>query len=219
MVETRCDAYQVVPTYHIPSNFELIEHADLIVLARVQTGATRVDHAQNDTAIELSPIEVLKGQKPRAPLYVRGSAEWRGKPATPIITHLGEPHPSSLDGACTRTAYPPGGLLIAMFKNSSTGPELLHYPFARQIEDVDGPNGAWVRAVKIYVEMSQIPPGPQRRKAIVSKIRQLNSGGNDPAGQAIAFDLKMYLVSSGQLEMRKLTPAERKEIRVWMGQT
>ena len=215
-------ACETVRTYRVPTNFELVEQADLIVLARVlpsepPRAKEKPRIAWSETPrITLSPEAILKGTLPAQPLMVSGTTHWHfsKQPVVPLPTPLGRPHPSSNEGSCTRTAYPVGGLIVAMFKNGPKGSVQLDHPFARQIEDVEGPDAVWVRAVKLYVELSKIPAGPRRAKAVLRKARRLEGNFSDPGGQQIGLDLKIYLSQTHQLNYR-LGPPERQLFEIW----
>ena len=177
--------------YQPPTNIELIERADLVVLGRISArGATDAAHG---TELNLEPIRSMKGSVPdRLTLYgvVR---DRQGKPIPPEPTKLDRVHSSSAWGSCDRQAYAPGTLVIAMFKKRPEGYMRLIYPFARNVEDVEGPHALWVRATALYAKIISETRPSERRKAFQNARERLLARTGDPDAQAIAEDITSYL--------------------------
>src|SRR5689334_16024883 len=101
-------ACSVVEGYHIPTNIELIDKADLVVLAEVVGGPDTLDDIDPEKVFEplvvLKPIRAIKGEAP-SELKVWGYFELKGQrfPAAP--TALDTPHPTTMMGACVRQGY------------------------------------------------------------------------------------------------------------------
>ncbi|MEI9851585.1 MAG: hypothetical protein WDN24_12905 [Sphingomonas sp.] len=179
-------ACKVEANYRVPTNFELVEAADVIVLARVE------ELKKNDPArlthVALKPGRTLKGTPPGAAIAVPGTST-----GTPEVTPLDKANKSVGWGSCARSTYTRGTLVIAMFEQAPDGLHPLSFPFARTIEDVDSRIGLWVRAVEVYVKLAQVPAG-QRRAAIEAEVKRLDYDLDDrTASLAIAKDLRAYL--------------------------
>ena len=208
--------------YRIPFNFELVEEADLIVLARVKSGPSSFRDQKPEpppppngaltppkAGVILTPLQVLKGRLPPGDLHVVGiTGEWGnwGNPALPAITKLNEAHPSSYEGTCIRMTYPVGGMLVAMFRNTPEGPAQLNHPFAREVEDVESANGVWVRAVRLYVSILSHPAGRARRAALAAAERSMMSNRNDQDDAAIADDIRSYLYHRSLRGLQSMEP-------------
>jgi hypothetical protein len=195
-------AYACEPNtgYMVPLNFELVEEADLIVLATVESAPSGPEADPWKPEVILHPIEVLKGVLPPSPLAVIGFSLDRETRKETVLepTRLNEANPSSFYGACIRQNYHVGGMLIAMFRNSPNDLVQLTNPFAREVEDVKGPNDVWVRAVKLYVSLLSQAPGRPRRLALARAERELRRHPDDKAGQEIATDIAQYLSLTGR---------------------
>lgn len=175
-----------------PSNFELVQQADLIVLGRIIQGPADLDVID---ALTLDPVEVLKGDLKDEQLIVGGMTDWNGEAIAPIVTPLAENHFSSGLGACIRMFYQPDELVLAVFKRSP-GPENeddSHAPFiphidpsSRNIESVSGPNDIWVEAVKLYIAIAATPGD---HLAQLARARDALRARGDFAGNAIANDI------------------------------
>ena len=206
--------------YRIPFNFELVEEADFIVLARVKSGPSGFTDQRPEpppppngaltpprAGVSLIPVEVLKGRLPPSELRVVGFIRdhW-GKPVPPAITNLNEAHPSSYEGGCIRETYPVGGMLVAMFRNTPNGSAQLNHPFALEVEDVESANGVWVRAVRLYVSILSHPAGRARRAALAAAERSLMSNRNGQGDAAIASDIRSYLDHRSSHGLQSLEP-------------
>jgi hypothetical protein len=177
--------------YRAPTNVELIERADLVVLGRVDAGRPKEQPSSN--AVGLTPIRTLKGRAPEK-LTLYGTFRDRyGKPVAPQPTKLNELHSSSLWGSCDRQGYAPGTLVIATFKKRPGGYMQMTYPFARNVEDVEDQQGLWVQAATLYARIISQNPPAQRRKAFQKERERLLAQSRDSDAQAIAQDIATYL--------------------------
>lgn len=186
------NACSAVEGYRTPTNFELVEEADLIVLARIVDGPDTIEGP--DQKVTLSPIRVLKGKQPSEPLRVFGALAWNGHPIPSMSTTLGQSHFSAGLGACIRMFYPRDGLIVAMFKRSSEGLVQITDPWARAVEDVEAEGGVWVEAVETYVELQQNNTPGTLRQAIEAKRDELSDKADSVATRAIAEDLRQHLL-------------------------
>ncbi|MBT2187913.1 hypothetical protein [Sphingobium nicotianae] len=192
-----------VKGYRVPTNFELVGKASLIVLARVRSGPD--DVTDMAPAVELEPVRVLKGVLPGDPLRVEGALAWNGDPIAAMPTPLSLSHVSTGIGACVRMFYPKGGLVVAMFvptparmKRDYPGSMMQIFdPFARVVEDVESEDGIWVRAVEVYVALQAGSGKAGLRAAVERKRAALAVQREDIAAQAMAADLAYYLDMTG----------------------
>jgi hypothetical protein len=185
--------------YRIPTNFELVEKAELIVLARI-IGTMPSDGATDpaDSYVLIEPIKVLKGDAPAGPLKLFGQTDWNGNPIPSMPTVLRSSHFSAGLGACIRVFYPTQGLVLAMFERGPEGLMQVSDAWARAVEDVEAEDGLWVRAVEEYLAVQRSAANGNMREAVEARRRQLLDR-RDVAGQAMASDLGDHLrVTSGQ---------------------
>jgi hypothetical protein len=189
---TPAAACSVVRGYRVPSNFELVHRADLIVLARVASGPTSFT-ADREPRVMLAPVRTLKGLHGGGPLAVHGVIGSHGVPLISAPTPLRAPHFSALGGACIRTNYPEGGLVVAMFEHTPEGLRQIGAPFARAVEDVESEDGLWVRAVGEYLA-AQRGVAPSALRAAGERLRAaLAARRDDFDAQAMANDLRTWL--------------------------
>lgn len=177
--------------YRAPTNVELIERADLVVLGRVD--AERPREPTSPHAIGLTPVRILKGRAP-GKLTLHGTYRDRqGRPVVLQPTTLGEVHPSSTWGSCDRQAYAPGTLVVATFKKGRGGYTQMTYPFARNVEDVGHQQALWVRAAELYAGIISRHPPQQRREAFQKERERLLARNGDLDAHAIAEDIATFL--------------------------
>lgn len=94
--------------------------------------------------------------------------------------------------------YPEGGLVVAMFGpppegKSGGGMTQLFEPFARVVEDVEGPDSVWVHAVESYVALQRASRGSALRKLVEARRIELAREPNSIENQAILADLQSWL--------------------------
>ena len=188
-----------VDGYHVPTNIELIEGSDLVVLAKVISGPDTFDDTKGfEPLVVLEPVRTLKGGAPQN-LRVFGTLRDRsGEPYVLAPTPLSGPHPSSLWGGCIRQAYSLGGLVVAMFKKTPEGYAQVGAPFARSVEDVEGPNALWVRTAELYERMIAETPPSERRKAFEAERDRLLKLHRDVEAQQVAADITNYLEATAK---------------------
>ena len=196
-------ACSVEEGYKVPTNFELVQKAKVIVLARVKNAPSGLDEMSFDKPqVTLEPIRFLKGQAPAEHLLLLG---WQvpadmsgGLRGVPTVTTLSQSHWSSGIGGCIRQFYEPGEFVVAFFEENAkarevTGLDLFEIfePFARVVETVDGPNDLWVRAVERYVGLLDGPPEKlnDRIKTAVAELQAIDA----PEAKAMAADLEYHL--------------------------
>ena len=182
-------------SYRVPTNFELVRRADLIVLARVVSGATNLDGREAWVTLEV--VRTLKGTPPPQPLRLMGAIRWNGRALPSMPTPLRASHFSAGIGACVRIFYSQDGLVLAMFERSAEGLVPLWAAFSRQAEDVEGADGIWVRAAEAYVAAQRNVPDSGLRAAAEARMAVFRAQTADLAAQAIADDLQDYLDASG----------------------
>lgn len=193
-------ACSTVEGYRTSTNFELVQKAKLIVLARIIDGPRQFADEPEPFSerVRIEPIRVLKGSLPSQPLTVTGLITWNGVDTPSLPSPLSSAHSSVGLGACIRMFYPVGGLVVAMFGPAKPGTETvemvqLFEPFARVVEDVEGPDAVWVHAVTEYVALQWQRTGSDLRKAVEDRQVALAASKTSNEAQAMASDLAHYL--------------------------
>lgn len=184
------------PGYRVPTNFELVQRADLIAIVQVDSGPEgSIPAGQHaDHLVRIGPMQVLKGVLPRDPLTLEGIvSQGDGKAFESMPTPLSAPHFSSLAGACTRQYFAKGSLLLAMYEKTGDGLRPISAPFSRALEDVESYESLWVRTARLYVELQQRARGDALRETVIAERDRLRAQATDLEAQAIAADLDLWL--------------------------
>lgn len=178
-------ACSTVPEYVRPTNFELVQLADAIVVARAVTAIEPAD----DFQVKFEVRQVLKGEAPEAftGFGVLGPVP-PGDPAS-----LSEPHPEAYMGLCVRSRFRAGHDYVIFLERNEDG-ELrpAGYPFARVNEDFAGENSLWVRTIRRYLAI-QAESDPMVELEVLASLRDsLGQGAED---RALAADISDHLAS------------------------
>lgn len=180
-------ACSVSRDYIFPTNFEQVQLADAIVIARLHTLTS------GDTSFEL--IEVLKGPKaPEAPYEI-----------TPRLSDKFPSHPYSLQtenssdggGSCSRGAYAEGKLHLLFYsKRPETGGYVQSVTiYGRDSEDIASMDAFWLKVVRKYLDI-QAHHSPMEQLDQLRRLRQeLLEGPISPAHISWVIDIENHLVS------------------------
>jgi hypothetical protein len=151
------------------TNFELVEQADVII---VGTLVKSVGKDEYDLKILVKPNLKLKGKSLPKAVYIQGilsdrlieidgkKLKIKAKKSEPL--DLWRPHPEVWMGGCSRSTFNKGAQLLLFFKQNGRELEWFDPAFTRGSEDVTGPDALWVRAVKVYARIAQLPKSAQR---------------------------------------------------------
>lgn len=193
------DACSVDRSYRVPTNFELAESADTILLGTVER--QEGEGSIFDTAVILRPTLLLKGAALPAEVRLGGRLAIPG--ARPVTrsdpSELHRVNRDALSGGCNRYVFERGMQLVLFLQRDSKGelrPSLP--PFARAAEDVPGPDALWVKAVRLYAGIAALPAG--RRRAALAERRDALRASGDPDSALLAADIDR------QLETKRLPP-------------
>ncbi|PHR16936.1 MAG: hypothetical protein COA41_14310 [Sphingopyxis sp.] len=187
-------ACSVVPSYKVPTNLELAEAADVIVIAEV-TGE-RAGADEYDNRVVARPTVLLKGAT--LPPAVELAGAWLEKGAQMQATvsspqELRAPNPDALIGGCVRYVFAPGMKLVLFLERDDSGALVpFRSAFSRDAEDVAGEDALWVKAVKEYAAISLLP-AEQRKAQLRKRIVALQTETDDPDSLAIAADMQVEL--------------------------
>jgi hypothetical protein len=138
--------------YVIPTNFELVQMADAIVIATAIDDAVDANDKDPQTRdVRFRVDKALKGSPPRVFKY-SWSRLGQTRPSDPRI--LDASHPEAHAGMCNRTTFSQRGRYVLFLKQSDEGKwERLSYAFARDSEDYSGDDSLWVTTIKSYLDI------------------------------------------------------------------
>lgn len=197
------NACSVDDSYRVPTNLELTAEADVILLARIESGSTGIDGP--DMVMTVTPIELLKGQIPLGqPLKLPGAI---AEPRFSVLSNplqLEQAHPLAYIGGCTRYMFVRGATVLFFlnsagnaYKGRDVPPEaqgMLHPAggaFSRWAEDVLSAASPWVRATRLYINAAALPSDQQKRM-LAAEQDKLRAAG-DQESRVIAEDIGRQL--------------------------
>jgi len=186
-------ACSVVDTYVRPSNFELVQIADLIVVAKPLRGVGRNNASPFEARTRFRVDRVLKGQAP-AEIEVTGLGLGRIRPSDP--TSIAYSHPQGHAGPCNRITVSRDATYILFLDRRGQGYSTLGYPFSRVSEDYAGEDALWTRTVRAYLRL-QAEQTPMEALASLEAMRTaiLANPNRTPADAALADDIEQHLGS------------------------
>ena len=187
-------ACSVVPGYRVPTNLELADRADTILIGTVEGFSQGTNPWERQARIR--PTLLLKGAALPAQISIEGyPAEALRRPTRSNPRELHEPNPDALIGGCTRYLFEPGMKLVLFFERGKDGQlRFASYPFARVSEDVPSDEAPWIKAVRIYVEVAALPRS-QRKAAMRARRDALRAATGDPDAALVADDIDRELGS------------------------
>lgn len=193
-----------VPGYRVPTNMELVEQADLILLATVSAGDFEPDTAPTQQ-IAVTPVAALKGQLPDAPLALSGMIATDAEALLSNPYELNEAHPQSYTGSCTRYAFPSGTRILFFLGREDGFWREAGGPFSRWAEDVLTDDAPWLTLVRFYVEVAALPAS-ERATALTAKRAEYGAKGDDPVAQLMAQDIDRQLAGPNPPLREELPP-------------
>lgn len=191
-------ACSLLPGYRSPTNFELVELADIIILGRVIGGASPTP--ASDGYILIEPLDAIKGDLPHGIVRLDGvslgSALLGAEPSNPY--ELNEEHPEASSGACNRYTFELGRTVLFMLEKHGDALIPVSRPFSRWAEDIPWDQAPWFRAVKIYADAAALPQDDRAYFLAAERDRLLALAGDPDAG-LIAIDIDRQLSKDNQV--------------------
>ncbi|HYD89250.1 MAG TPA: hypothetical protein VEA80_17360 [Vitreimonas sp.] len=141
-------ACSVTADYVAPSNFELVQIADAIVVATPQRRSVSWND-DDGPSVRFRVQQALKGETPRD-LTLPGTTI--GQVELGDANRLIGAHPDAHAGMCIRQTFRRGQPVLLFLARDAQGQwRQLGFPFARVNEDYFGPDALWPRTVRQYL--------------------------------------------------------------------
>lgn len=198
-------ACSVAPGYRVPTNVELVERADLILLGTVTDGDFEPDSTPQQM-IAVEPVAALKGAMPSGPIALPAMIATDAEMQLSNPYELHEAHPQSFAGACIRYVFPRGSRVLFFLDRQDGAWREAGGPFNRWAEDVLSDDAPWLQAVRFYIEVAKLPPD-DRVAALTARRDELAALGDDPVAQLIAADIARQLAGPNAPLRGELPPA------------
>ncbi|MEO8502545.1 MAG: hypothetical protein ABI609_01480 [Acidobacteriota bacterium] len=149
----------------LPTNYELVQETETIVLARATDELALPD---GSAGTRFTVVETLRGRYPGTAITLQGGPPFAG--ASPE-NDFSNARPGAYSGACTAFDYRIGGLYVLFLDHSSGRWDLRRDAFSRINEEVARINSPWVMAVRAYAKVADMG-SYERRKAALLRLER-----------------------------------------------
>lgn len=185
-------ACSVEGDYRLPTNLELVQGADLILLGKVIGEEGGVAEEPWNDALLVQPLAALKGDLPAGTVKLPGM----GLLADTRYLALSNPydfadaHPLSYIGGCIRYMFPLGGEVLFFLKPGQMPGSWVPAsgPFTRWAEDVPASSAPWAALTTIYTHAASLPEG-ERAAWLEGERASLSARADDPVALLMAADI------------------------------
>ena len=184
---SRATACSPGPDYVAPTNFELVQLADAIVIARL----SRLENGE--TGFEL--VEILKGPQEPASFYEINPRLSSDFPSHPYS--LQSENSSDGGGSCSRGSYADGKLHLLFYsKHQNTGTYFQGVTiYGRDSEDIESMGAFWLKVVRTYLDI-QARYNPMEQIDQLRRLRRrMLAQPISPQNVSWIVDIENHLVS------------------------
>lgn len=181
-------ACSMIAEYVRPTNFELVQISDSIVVA-----TARAQRPEGDwTKVLFDVGEKVKGEAPSR-LELPGGI---GKIRPSDLDSLAQPHPEAGAGMCNRITFRKGGRYLLFLQKDEKGQlRATGEAFSRINEDYAGEDTVWMRTVRRYLRI-QATAGPMEQLSILAGLAERGHGpANERLTPAEIADIRDHLSS------------------------
>lgn len=187
--------------YAPPTNFQLANDANTIVLGEVVGGGIGSPAQPGMSSITVHPIVALKGLLPGADFKLGGMslAESGGATASAAGDPLafGAPDPATLGDDCIRRVFPLHAQALFFLKRENGEWVPAGGPLSRWAQDVSGLDASWAQLASLYAQASMLPL-EDGRKMLEQRHAALVSRPDDAQAAAMAADIEHSLAGPAE---------------------
>lgn len=180
------------PGFIRPSNFELVQDADVIVVATpINERGVPADPYKN---VSFRTLQTIKGEVPET-FEVGQLMLGRTRPSDP--NQIMFSHPQGDMGSCNRTTLARGKSYVLFLARDRAGKlEIYGAPFSRVNEDFSGPDSMWMKTIRIYVDLQQrLKPMAQLDELSAMRAKLPTQPRRKTFQDALANDIDMHFAS------------------------
>lgn len=181
-----------VKNFRVPTNLELIERADAIIIGRVEDGGPNENFDVRNARLVV--IESIKGPMltSNTDLIVGSLSSDRYKTTVSDPRNIADPNPEVFYGGCSRQVFDKGMIVVAFLRKTENGFGLDRSLFSRTLEDVPSLNALWVKTIKAYLQIVVLPK-KKRRKEMELLLGTLSGNIDDADSRLISHELERAL--------------------------
>lgn len=187
------NACSTVPGYVRPSNFELVQGAEAIVIATPVRDRIAGDDAVFGESVTFKIQESLKGDL-SGEVEVARLQIGPTQPSDP--DNIAWSHPEGHAGPCNRVTVSKDATYILFLDRFRGQYHPGGGPFSRVVEDYAGEDALWTRTVRTYLALQRTdPPMAQIEKLAAMRAEILAKPAPTPHEKALADDIQAHLGS------------------------
>ncbi|WGM37779.1 hypothetical protein [Caulobacter sp. NIBR1757] len=188
----RAAACSVTRDYVRPSNFELVAMADAIVVATAEGALAPSGRQGMPEGVRFRVTATLKGAPPET---VETAFAAIGQPVASDPTDLAAANAEAYAGPCSRMTYARGGAYVLFLARDDKGAlRVIGIPFSRTSEDYLGEASAWIRTIRLYLDV-QRDGDPMAQLTRLETLRGELLARGDALSKAQAADILDHLTS------------------------
>lgn len=177
--------------YVRPSNYELVELADVIA---VVTPVRQRRVGDGDREVTFRVDQSLKGSVGATFKNVGWVNIGKVDPSDP--GDISAPHPEAFAGPCNRTTFKKEQQYIFFLKNDAEGKlTRLGYPFSRISEDYYGENSLWAEVIDYYLKVQSDNNPMAALDVLQQRFNSLMGSNPSERHQKLATDIADHLMS------------------------
>jgi len=188
-------ACTVPADYMPPTNLQLANDANTIVLGEVVGGGIGSPADPDAPSITVHPIVALKGLLPGADFKIGGMSlaeDGAASGADGDSLAFGAPDPAAMGEDCIRRQFPLHAQALFFLKRENGEWAPAGGPLSRWAQDVTGLDAPWVQLASLYAHAAMMPT-EEARQLLEQRHEALVSRPDDPQAAAMAADLERSL--------------------------
>ena len=182
------DACSVTSDYVRPSNFELVQIADAVVVATAVRGLTQQDESKVDFRVD----KKLKGAGPQT---FRSESARLGPTSASNLDDLSTSHPEGHAGPCNRYSFRKNAAYLLFLTRDKDGSwRTAGYPFSRISEDYVE-QSVWARTVRRYIRLQERLGPVEEVEALAAMLESKRGPDGETLAATELADIKDHLSS------------------------
>jgi hypothetical protein len=196
--------------YRVPTNLELADRANLILLGEVTGAAPGLADDPFSAGIAVQPLTAVKGLMPSGELVLHGmvlaAPDRPAEAARSDPAELREAHPQSFTGACIRRVFPQGARVLFFLERRDGEWVPAGGPFSRWAEDVADRDAPWVQLATLYAHASLLT-AEERVALLEDQVDALQARPDSAEALAMAGDIERQLAGPNEPLVPEALPA------------
>lgn len=173
-----------------PSNFELIQMTDAIVIASAISASK---NKNSGSTVRFKVIEDVKGDTGKT---VYDNWGHLGETVQSDPMELAAAHPDAYAGPCNRMTYAKGHEYVLFLQRQEDGKYLVSgSAFSRINEDYFGPDSLWMKIINYYLDVQESFEPMEQLYVLRSRFEELISDERSISEEKLAIDILNHLMS------------------------